>query len=99
MQTFQEGNSQNGYGTACLLGSVATALGAGALLMYLFDPERGRGRRSRIGDQLSSKANHIARAAGSKSRDLRNRAKGVAHDLGLVGRKEKEKGATQPEAL
>lgn len=65
-------------------GLIAGSIGAGALLMYLFDPDRGRGRRARLSDQLTSKANRIGRAAGSKARDLRNRAQGLMHEVGLA---------------
>ena len=61
--------------------AVVAGVGAGALLMYLFDPDRGRGRRSKLRDQVTSKANHLGTAAGSKARDLRNRARGVIHDM------------------
>jgi hypothetical protein len=65
------------------LGLVLGGVGAGALLMYLLDPDRGRTRRARLGDQINSKANRVARVAGAKARDLRNRAQGMAHELGL----------------
>ena len=92
MDMFQEesNTSQSGFGTACFVSSVATALGAGLLLMYLFDPERGRERRGRLKDKTASKVNRLSCAAGSKARDLRNRAQGVVHDLGLTGSKERE---------
>ena len=61
------------------------SIGAGALLMYLFDPDKGRGRRARFSDQLTSKVNRIGRAGKSKARDLRNRAHGVMHEVGLAG--------------
>jgi hypothetical protein len=61
-------------------GSVAAWLGgfaAGALVMYVFDPDRGRRRRALARD----KAIHAARVAsdtiGARSRDLSNRARGV----------------------
>ena len=56
-------------------------IGFGAALMYLFDPDRGRGRRARLGDQLTSKVNHLGEAVGSKARDLRNRAQGAMHGV------------------
>jgi hypothetical protein len=67
------------------LGLIIGSIGVGALLMYMFDPERGQGRRSRLSDQLTSKANRLGKAAGSKAQDLRNRAQGVMHEVGLVG--------------
>ena len=61
-------------------GSLAAWLGgfaAGALVMYVFDPDRGRRRRALARD----KAIHAARVAsdtiGARSRDLSNRARGV----------------------
>jgi hypothetical protein len=62
------------------IGLLLGGIGIGAALMYLFDPERGRGRRARLGDQLASKANRLGEAAGSKARDLRNRAQGIIHE-------------------
>lgn len=56
--------SHNGF--ALLLGGI----GIGALLMYLFDPDRGRGRRSRLSDQLISKANEVGEVAGGRARHL-----------------------------
>jgi gas vesicle protein len=67
------------------IGLIIGGIGVGALLMYLLDPDRGRGRRSRLSDQLTSKVNRFGRAAGSKVHDLRNRAEGVMHEVGLVG--------------
>lgn len=72
------------------LGLIAGGLGAGALLMYLLDPDRGRGRRAKITDQVTSKANQLSRAAGSKARHLRNRVQGVAHEIGLTRDNESE---------
>jgi gas vesicle protein len=64
------------------IGMLFGGIGIGALLMYLFDPDRGRGRRAKLNDQLTSKVNHLKEAAGSKARDLRNRAQGVIHETG-----------------
>ena len=63
------------------MGMLCWGLGIGALLMYLFDPDRGRGRRAQLSDQLTSKVNHLKGAAGSKARDLKNRAQGVMHEF------------------
>ena len=92
MDKFQEESNtrHSRFGTACSVSSVATALGAGVLLMYLFDPERGKGRRARIKDKTASKVNHLTGACGSKARNFRNRAQGVVHDLGLMGAKKRE---------
>src|SRR5215813_6081825 len=59
-------------------------MGIGAALMYLFDPDRGRGTRARLSDQLASKANRLGETVGRKARDLRNRTQGLLHDVGLL---------------
>ena len=82
----QEGMSTTaGRGAVCSTGSFGMLLGGiglGAALMYLFDPERGRGRRARLSDQLASKANRLGDKAEAKARDLRNRAQGMMHEAG-----------------
>ncbi len=66
------------------IGLLLGGVGLGALLMYLFDPDRGRGRRARLGDQLSSEVNRLGEAAEAKARHLRNRAQGVMHEAGSL---------------
>lgn len=56
---------------------LAGAATLGALTMYFFDPERGRGRRAVCMDRLSSAAGEALDAAKSESRDLKNTTKGV----------------------
>ncbi len=70
---FDRGGSATGY--------AATGLGtllAGAAAMYLFDPQRGRGRRAYLRDQFT----HIVGEAGTAFRKtgthLRNKMQGVA---------------------
>jgi hypothetical protein len=50
-------------------------LGAG--LMYYFDPERGRRRRSLLSDQAVHAGHKLQSGAGKTGRDLRNRTKGT----------------------
>jgi uncharacterized membrane protein len=50
-------------------------LGAGT--MYLLDPERGRRRRRRVRDQVVHGMHRAEDAAGTSSRDLANRARGL----------------------
>ncbi|MGH9903875.1 MAG: hypothetical protein ACRD68_18860 [Pyrinomonadaceae bacterium] len=71
-------------GGAGVVGLLLGGIGIGAAAMYLFDPERGRGRRSRLGDQLTSQCNRLSDATASKARDLRNRAQGVIHEAGSI---------------
>src|SRR2546423_226207 len=89
MMEQNEMSTDSGRGAVCSAGSVGLLLGgmaAGAALMYLFDPERGRRRRSLLSDQLTSKANRLGETAGKKARHLRNRAQGLAHEAGALFR-------------
>jgi len=52
-----------------------TAIGAG--LMFLLDPDRGRGRRALARDRILSAGRHAGEDVGAKARHLRNRARGV----------------------
>lgn len=64
--------------TAC------ATLGAGAGLMYLLDPDRGACRRARLKDKATHVINKTGAAAGSVSRDLTNRVRGLAAHAGSV---------------
>lgn len=61
-----------------LLGGVSV----GAGLMYLLDPERGRQRRSRVGDKASHALHAGGGALGRASRDFANRGRGVVARAG-----------------
>jgi uncharacterized membrane protein/osmotically-inducible protein OsmY len=63
-----------------LLGGV----GLGASLMYLLDPDRGNRRRALLLDKLTSAANKTPDAVGATARDLRNRARGLAAEVGSM---------------
>jgi len=60
-----------------LLGAAA----AGAISMYLLDPDHGRRRRAVMRDRLTSGMSRLDDATSVASRDLRNRARGIAHEL------------------
>ena len=62
--------------------TLLVGVGVGAALMYMFDPERGRTRRKLLGDKLVACTNDLTDVAGSKARDLRNRARGVLAEAG-----------------
>ena len=49
---------------------------AGAVAMYLLDPDRGRGRRARMSQQWSSRVRSVDRAADRFERDAANRVRG-----------------------
>ena len=73
---------------------LVAGVGAGAALMYLFDPDRGRGRRARLSDQVMSKAHRLEERMGAKSRDLRNRARGLLHQTGIRAATKQEETST-----
>jgi uncharacterized membrane protein len=54
---------------------------AGAISMYLLDPDHGRRRRALMRDRLASGVSRLDDARTVASRDLRNRARGVAHEV------------------
>jgi gas vesicle protein len=60
--------------------AAAAAVGAsvGALVMFMFDPDSGRRRRTVARDKVIHYGHEAADALASAARDLRNRAKGVA---------------------
>jgi gas vesicle protein len=63
------------------LGVAALGAIAGFLAAYLFDPDRGRGRRARYGDQLAAGVRRGADRLGRESRLAAGRLVGVAEDL------------------
>src|SRR5215216_5482946 len=63
-----------------LLGGV----GLGAALMYSLDPDRGRRRRARVRDKVLSAAHRAPDAIGTTARDVRNRARGLAAEVGSM---------------
>jgi Putative phospholipid-binding domain. len=61
--------------------STLVALGIGAVLMYLFDPDSGRCRRARLRDKLTSTVNKMRKSIRATSKDLGNRASGVVAEV------------------
>jgi hypothetical protein len=73
--------------------------GLGAALMYVLDPERGRRRRALARDKAVSFAKDTGRAVARTSRDLGNRAKGVAAEVrSAVAKREDSDGNGHDEA-
>jgi len=69
--------------------AVLSAAGAGAVLMYFLDPQRGRRRRVLVRDKLNRITHKTTGAVGATSRDLRNRAYGImAETRSLVSRRQ-----------
>ena len=58
------------------------AIGVGsALIAYLFDPERGKGRRARAVDQAKSRMKRLQEAAERRVEYESNRLQGLKHEL------------------
>jgi uncharacterized membrane protein len=57
--------------------AMISGLGLGAGLMYLFDPDRGKRRRTRVHDKVTHLVNKTDDAIGKTSRDLANRLTGI----------------------
>jgi len=62
---------------AILLGG----LGLGAALMYVLDPQRGKRRRALVRDKAVHAAHKTSDTLDARSRDFRNRARGVAAEV------------------
>jgi uncharacterized membrane protein len=58
-----------------------SAAAAGAISMYVLDPDHGRRRRAVMRDRLASGMSRLDDATSVASRDLRNRARGLAHEF------------------
>ncbi|HKQ72432.1 MAG TPA: SRPBCC family protein [Blastocatellia bacterium] len=80
------GRKRSGDGMNAALAASA-ALGAGAGMMYLFDPDRGACRRAKLRDGVTHAINRTGAAAGSTSRDLINRARGLVAQTASIFRR------------
>ena len=63
-------------------------IGAGAVLIYLLDPARGRRRRKLLGDQMVRATRVSGEAAEGTARDVRNRGRGQLAELRARFRRE-----------
>src|SRR6266496_1508910 len=61
-----------------------SGIGVGAGLMYVFDPDRGGRRRALMRDKVESAANQATDYAERMSRDIRNRAQGLAAETAAI---------------
>jgi len=62
---------------ACFLGGAA----AGARLMYLLDPDRGRSRRARLRDRIRGGIHFLQRQANKQARNLGHHLVGGLHEI------------------
>lgn len=63
------------------VGMFAAGLASGAAVAYLTDPDRGRSRRARLGDQSKAKARDLKASMKSGLEYQKGVAKGVVHDI------------------
>jgi len=68
--------------------TVVGAVGLGAALMYLFDPDRGRSRRALIRDKVGAAGNTLSDKAEKLGHDLSNRASGMVAEAKSILRHE-----------
>jgi hypothetical protein len=78
---YQRGQAQARSGL--LLGGLAFGALVGAALMYLFDPNRGTGRRAELASRATGLRNDLARTASGRVEDVQNRARGAVIEAGL----------------
>jgi gas vesicle protein len=67
--------------SAALIGGISAGIGAGAAMMYLFDPNHGRTRRALLRDKLGKWLRIGREKAAGKAKDLRNRTVGVMAEV------------------
>jgi hypothetical protein len=79
---YERGRNQARSGL--LFGGLAFGAVVGAGLMFLFDPNRGAGRRAELASRATGLRNDLARTAGGRVEDLQNRAKGAAIEAGIA---------------
>jgi hypothetical protein len=79
-------------GLLALLGGI----GAGALLMYMYDPDRGNRRRALVRDKMMKLNRQTQQALTGHAKDLRNRAKGLLHDAKVAFEPKDETNVEQP---
>ena len=75
--------------------ALLSGIGVGAALMYVLDPERGRRRRALARDKAVSFAGKTGDMVAKRSRDIANRAKGVAAEARSVFEREDGDSADQ----
>lgn len=71
--------------TSTFLMGVATGLAVGAIAMFILDPEQGRRRRALARDKALRYGREVGDLVAGTSKDLKNRAYGVAKEAeGMV---------------
>lgn len=63
---------------------------AGAMLAYLFDPDRGRSRRARLADQAAARSRDVSDSMKKTAEYQKGVARGVIHDVADALRTERD---------
>lgn len=79
---YERGRAQAHSGN--LLGGLALGAIVGAVLMYLFDPDRGAGRRAELVSRATALRNDVAQTTSGRVEDLENKPMGVAIEAGIA---------------
>jgi hypothetical protein len=79
---YERGRAQARSGN--LFGGLTFGTIVGAVLMYLFDPDRGAGRRAELASRAITLRNDIAQTASGRAEDLQNNAKRAAIEAGIA---------------
>jgi hypothetical protein len=79
---YERGRAQARSST--LFGGLILGAIIGALVMFLFDPVHGAGRRAQLGSRANGLKNDAAKTAAGRAEDLQNRAKGRAIEAGVM---------------
>jgi hypothetical protein len=80
--------------SSMLFGGLLLGTLLGAILMFLFDPVHGAGRRSQLASRATGIRNDVSRTASGRAEHLQNRAKGAMHDIGVAQPKDSANGTT-----
>lgn len=78
---YERGKAQARSGR--VFGGLAFGAIVGAVLMFLFDPDRGEARRAELASRATALRNDVARTAAGRVEDIQNRAKEAAVEAGI----------------
>ena len=76
--------------------ALLAGLGAGAVLMYLLDPDRGNRRRALVRDKMVKLNRQTQEAVSGKVKDMGNRAKGMLHEARSAFESTDDESAQEP---
>lgn len=79
---YERGRAQARSGR--LFGGLAFGAVVGAVSMFLFDPDRGAGRRAELASRATALRDDLAHTAGGRVEDLQNLAKNAAVEAGIA---------------